>query len=96
MKRKWYFISYTVFVLLSCKVIKSRSNLNVKVRTEFPNVWGEYKINTLYIHSTTVLCDTKQCFRVNMLPNTLYFKASNKYSRGVIRANRILNQMHWC
>ena len=34
--------------------------MKLKVRTEFPNVWGEYKNHSNpYIHSTTVLCDTQ-------------------------------------
>ena len=32
--------------------------LKLKTRTEFPNVWGEYKNHSNpYTHSTTVLCD---------------------------------------
>ena len=26
------------------KIIKRENDLKLKVRTEFPNVWGEYKI----------------------------------------------------
>ena len=39
--------------------MKSQNNLKLKVRTEFPNVWGEYKYHgNPYIQGTTVPCDT--------------------------------------
>ena len=28
--------------VLCCKLVKSQNNLKLKVRTDFPNVWGEY------------------------------------------------------
>ena len=44
--------------MLCCKIIKSPNNLKLKVRTEFPNVWGEYKYHSNpYIQGTTVPCD---------------------------------------
>ena len=55
MKRKWYY-SHTEF----CFDMFYAINLKLEVRTEFPNVWGEYKYHSNpYIHSTTVLCDNK-------------------------------------
>ena len=45
--------------MLCCKIIKSQNNLKLKVRTEFPNVWGEYIYHgNPYIPGTTVPCDT--------------------------------------
>ena len=42
--------------------MKSQNNLKLKVRTEFPNVWGEYKYHTNpYIQGTTVPCDSSTC-----------------------------------
>ena len=44
--------------MLCCKIIKSPNNLKLKVRTEFPNVWREYKYHSNpYIQVTTVPCD---------------------------------------
>ena len=42
--------------MLCCKIGKSQNNL--KLRTDFPNVWGEYKYHSnRYIQGTTVTCD---------------------------------------
>ena len=44
--KKWYFseifCTQFCFDIIYCKVIRSRIDLKLKVRTEFPNVWGEY------------------------------------------------------
>ena len=41
-----------------CCALKSLNRLKLKVRTEFPNVWGEYKYHgNPYIQGTTVPCD---------------------------------------
>ena len=40
--------------MLCCKIVRSQNNLKLKVRTEFPNVWGEYKYHSNpYIQGTT-------------------------------------------
>ena len=45
-------------MLLCHKIITSQNNLKLKVRTEFSNVWGEYKYHgNPYIQGTTVPCD---------------------------------------
>ena len=42
-----------------CCAVKSLNNLKLKVRNEFPNVWGEYKYRgNPYIQGTTVPCDS--------------------------------------
>ena len=45
---------------LQYRLIRSPIDLKVKAKTEFPNIWEEYKnhSNPLgYIHSTTISCD---------------------------------------
>ena len=50
-----------IFKKMCCtplSAIKLLNDLKVKVRTEFPNVWGEYKYHSNpYIQGTTVPCD---------------------------------------
>ena len=44
-----------------CKIIKSKNDVKVKARTEFSNVWREYKHHSNpYIQGTTVPCDTQR------------------------------------
>ena len=53
--------------MLCCKIIKSLNNLKLKVRTEFPNVWGEYKYHSNpYIQGTT----NEMCARICTSPNS--------------------------
>ena len=56
--------------MLCCKIIKSQNNLKLKVRTEFPNVWGEYKYHgNPYIQGTTVPCDIPaECWPLSRAP----------------------------
>ena len=43
---------------LCCKIIKSEIDLKLKARSEFSNVWGEYKDHSNpFIQGTTVPCD---------------------------------------
>ena len=43
---------------LCCKIIKSEIDMKLKARSEFSNVWGEYKNHSNpYIQGTTVTCD---------------------------------------
>ena len=46
-------------LLLTCFVLSNRKiDLKLKARSEFPNVWGEYKNHSNpYIQGTTVPCD---------------------------------------
>ena len=47
--------------VLCCQIIKSQIDLKLKARSEFPNVWGEYKNHSNpYIQGTTVPCDTSK------------------------------------
>ena len=59
MKRKWYFsiiFIHSCFYMFCCKIIGSRIDLKLKVRTAFPN---EYKYQAIpTIHSITVLWDS--------------------------------------
>ena len=44
--------------VLCCKVIKSQIDLKLKARSEFPNVWGEYKnLSNPFIQGTTLPYD---------------------------------------
>ena len=45
-------------MLFSFQTFSAIKSLKVKVRTEFSNVWGEYKNHSNpYIQGTTVPCD---------------------------------------
>ena len=47
-----------LFSFHTFSAVKSLKDLKVKVRTEFSNVWGEYKNHSNpYIQGTTVPCD---------------------------------------
>ena len=66
------------------KSLKSENNLKVKVRTEFSNVWGEYKNHcNPYIQGTTVPCDImplqllQACHTRPINTITVYSHASN-------------------
>ena len=53
-------IWYTDYLrhVLCCKIIKTQIDLKLKARSEFPNVWGEYKNHSNpYIQGATVPCD---------------------------------------
>ena len=57
--------------LLLCKIVKSQIDLKLKARSEFPNVWGEYKNHSNpYIHGTTLPCDGNTTY--NSTPGFLF------------------------
>ena len=59
-------------------MIISQIDLKLKARSEFPNVWGEYKNHTKsYIQGTTVPCDVLgKCYNiiVKIIKGTLPYK----------------------
>ena len=55
----------------------SQNDLKLKARSEFPNVWGEYKKHSKsYIQGTTVPCDVlRECYNiVEIIRGTLPYR----------------------
>ena len=79
--------------MLCCKIIKSQNNLKLKVRTEFPNVWGEYKYNSNpYIQGTTVPCDYVYSTLTSIFAPVLYTCSTGSSPQNVLTCNIALGQ----